>query len=196
MNLRVKGKLVVGLTGNIASGKSTALAYFAKNGAEVISADVLVHKLYQTADVQKKMKHLFGSTQPEVIAQAIFEKPEARKRVEKILHPLVLKIAAEQIKKSPHRFFVFEVPLLFEVQWNKLTDLNIVVWGGEKNLKARLKERNISAAEYKRRIKAQMPDSQKACLADVLLVNNGTKKDLGLKVKRLCRAFEYIYSLN
>lgn len=195
MKLSVKNKLVVGLTGNMASGKSVALSYFAKHGAYTLSADELVRRLYQTDEVQKKLTAWFGSCEPAKVAEKVFVDSAARQKLEKFLHPRVLKTAREEIKKTSHPFIVFEVPLLFEAGWNKLTDLNILVLGNPGTLKQRLQARGVSLAEYKRRLQAQIPDSEKIRLADVVLSNGGSKKDLGLKVERICKAFQHIYGL-
>ena len=193
MILRAKDKLVVGLTGSMLSGKSTALSFFSKNGADVLSADELVRQLYQVPAVQKRLLSWFGSWEPAQVARCIFARPQDRQKLEKYLHPQVLKLAAAQIKQSDKRLIVFEVPLLFEAGWNKLTDLNIVVLGDERTLPSRLKARGITAAEYKRRLAGQLPEAEKARRADIVLANRGSKTDLGLKIKRLCRAFEAIY---
>ena len=195
MILRAKDKLVVGLTGSMLSGKSTALSFFSKNGADVLSADELVRQLYQVPTVQKRLLSWFGSWEPAQVARCIFARPQDRQKLEKYLHPQVLKRAAEYIKQSPHKLVVFEVPLLFEAGWNKLTDLNIVVLGNERTLPSRLKARGITAAEYKRRLAGQLPEAEKARRADIVLDNRGSKTDLGLKIKRLCRAFESIYEV-
>ena len=195
MILRAKNKLVVGLTGSMLSGKSTALSYFAKNGTDVLSADDIVRQLYQTPAVQKRLTAWFGSCEPAAVARRVFAHPQDRQKLEKYLHPQVLKQAAQYIKQSSHKLIVFEVPLLFEAGWNKLTDLNIVVLGDGKTLSARLKARGIPAAEYKRRVAGQMPEAEKARRADIVLTNRGTKTDLGLKIKRLCQAFETIYEV-
>ena len=166
------------------SGKSTALSFFSKNGADVLSADELVRQLYQVPTVQKRLLSWFGSWEPAQVARCIFARPQDRQKLEKYLHPQVLKRAA---------LVVFEVPLLFEAGWNKLTDLNIVVLGDERTLPSRLKARGITAAEYKRRLAGQLPEAEKARRADIVLANRGSKTDLGLKIKRLCRAFESIY---
>lgn len=193
MTLRVENKLVVGLTGGIASGKSTALAYFAQNGADTLSADGLVHELYQTPTVQEQLTAWFGTCDRVELAKHIFTDKEARKKVENFLHPLVHDLAVERIHASQKPFVVFEVPLLFEAGWDKLTDMNILVVGDPTTLDARLAARGITRAEYDRRLAAQMPDSEKALRANVLFFNGGTKEDLALKVQRLCQALGYIY---
>lgn len=195
MILRTKDKLVIGLTGSILSGKSTALAFFARNGAFTVSADELVRDLYRTAPVQKKLTAWFGSYEPAVVAGQVFRQPQARVKLEKYLHPKVLALAAEQIKKSPQKIAVFEVPLLFEAGWDKLTDLNIVVLGDPRMLRARLKARGLTLAEYKRRLAGQMPEKEKVRRADIILSTREGKEALGLKVERLCRAFESIYGV-
>ncbi len=195
MILRAKDKWVIGLTGSMLSGKSTALAYFAKNGAEVLSADEIVRSLYQQTAVQKRLINWFGSCEPATVARCVFADEKAREKLEKFLHPKVLAVAAEAVKKSPKRLFVFEVPLLFEAGWDKLTDLNIVVLGNPATLKERLKARGVTLAEYKRRLAGQLPEKEKAHRADMVLSNWKDKKDLGLKIKRLCLAFESIYGV-
>lgn len=195
MILRAKDKLVVGLTGSILSGKSTALSYFAKNGAGTVSADELVRALYQTPAVRGRLVSWFGSADPAGVARLVFSDPQARRKLEEYLHPKVLALAAKRVKSSASPVVVVEVPLLFEAGWDKLTDLNVLVLGDERTLAKRLASRGITAAEYKRRLAQQLPENEKALRADIILSNRGSKTDLGLKVKRLCRAFEYIYGV-
>jgi len=195
MSLRAKNKLVVGLTGGIASGKSAALEYFARNGAQTLSADDIVRKLYQTSAVQNKLRAWFGSCDPSAVAARVFSDEEARKKLERFLHPLVLKEASRRIHASPRAFIVFEVPLLFEAGWDKQTDLNVLVVGSPEGLDARLKARAITREEYARRASAQMPDAEKARRANVLFFNGSSKEELGRKVERLCQALKYIYGI-
>lgn len=193
MTLRVKDKLVIGLTGGIASGKSTALAFFAQNGADTLSADDLVRELLQVPAVQKQLEEWFGSHDAAEVASRVFSDEAARKKLEDFLHPQVHGLAVKRIHASDKPFIVFEVPLLFEAGWDKLTDLNVLIVGNPETLDERLKERNISREEYDRRAAAQMPDHEKARRANVLFFNGGPKEDLGLKVQRLCQALGYIY---
>ena len=195
MNLRAKDKLVVGLTGSILSGKSTALSYFARNGAGVISADELVRQLYQAPAVQKQIVRWFGSCKPAEVARCVFADESARRKLEKYLHPKVWALAAKQIKQAPQPIIVFEVPLLFEAGWNRKTDLTITLLGDERTLPARLKARGFTLAEYKRRVAGQLPESEKVRRADIVLANRGSKTDLGLKIKRLGQALNTIYAL-
>jgi len=189
MNLRVKNKWVLGLTGSILSGKSTALAYFAKYGAATLSADEIVAQLYKKKAMQRQLKKMFGSAQKEVIAKKIFTCPGKRKQLESLIHPLVLKEGLKQIKKAKEKVVVFEIPLLFEAGCGEMTDLNALVMADPKTLSARLKGRNMTRSEYQRRLQTQWPEVEKATRADIILFHKN-KKDLGAKIKRLCEAFD------
>ena len=189
MNLRVKNKWIIGLTGTILSGKSTALAYFAKYGAATLSADEIVAQLYKKTAIQKQLKKWLGTTQKDQIAKQIFTHPGKRKQLENFIHPLVLKEGLKQIKQAKKKLVVFEIPLLFEADCDKMTDLNILVVADPKTLPLRLKGRQMSRAIYKARLKTQWPEVEKAARADIILFHKN-KKDLGAKIKRFCEAFD------
>ena len=189
MNLRVKNKWVLGLTGSILSGKSTALAYFARCGAATLSADEIVAQLYKKESVQRQLKKMFGAAQKEIIAPKIFTCPRKRKQLENLIHPLVLKEGFQRIKQAKGKLVVFEIPLLFEAGCDKMTDLNVLVIADPKTLPARLKGRNMTRSEYQKRLQAQWPEAEKIARADLILFHKD-KKDLGAKIKRLCEAFD------
>lgn len=191
MTLRTSHKWVIGLTGSILSGKSTALDAFSKAGAYTLSADEIVHRLYKKPSVQKQLKNCFGTTSAAAIAHRLFSDRALKNRWEKFIHPLVLKEAAREIKEAKSALVVFEVPLLFEAGIDKKTDLNILVMADEKTLPARLKGRNMSRAEYEKRLKCQLPQEKKQVLADIILFHK-TKKELALKVKHFCNIFSVL----
>ena len=124
-NWHVKGKWVIGLTGSILSGKSTALNYFTKQGVATFSCDEIVRELYASPRVLKEIEQLLGTTDKTKIAALIFKTKAQREALEKLLHPLVFKELQSRINQSTQRVIVVEVPLLFETGWYKLTDLNI-----------------------------------------------------------------------
>lgn len=191
MSAYPKQKWLIGLTGSILSGKSTALAYFKQAGAEVISCDQIVQELYTRADVLKKIKALLGTDQKAKIAEAVFKNAAKRNRLEKILHPLILKQARAQIKKSPRFLVVWEIPLLFETGWEKFVDLTVCVLADPNTLPQRLKGRNMKRAEYERRLKTQLPPTEKASKADIVFVHKN-KIQLKQSVNRFCCAFNVL----
>lgn len=190
-SFRVKSKWIIGLSGSMLSGKSTALGYFAACGAEPVSCDEIVRELYTRPMVLKKIKAALGTQDKAQIAQLVFKSASKRKALEQILHPLILKEVRAQIKKSKARFVVLEAPLLFEAGWDQWTDLNIVVLADPKTLSARLKERKLSRTEYNRRIKQQLPEAQKVQRADVVFFH-ATKAQLKKSVERFCSVLEVL----
>jgi len=187
-------KRLIGLTGGIASGKSTVLDLFKRQGATVLSADELVHELYQTLPVRRQLEKWFGSAQKEKVAQAVFAREDNRKKVERFLHPLVWKLAQRRLAKNPKNWALFEVPLLFEAGWDRQMDLTVVVAAAPDTLAARLKARGLTRRAYQQRKNNQWKEQEKIRRADVVLVNDTTKRQLAAKVKRLYRALETIYA--
>lgn len=192
MSFKQPSKWVVGLTGPILSGKSTALTCFGAAGAGVISCDEIVRQLYTCPGVCKKIKTALGTADPQTVAQLVFAQPAKRKKLEQILHPLVLKEVRKRIKQAAQPLVVVEVPLLFEAGWEKLMDLTICVLAAPATLKARLKERKMSMVEYEARLKTQLPPLEKASRADIVFVHTH-KTQLKQSVTHFCRAFHVLH---
>ena len=162
MSFHGKAKCIVGLTGSMLSGKSTALTYFAQCGADTISCDEIVHELYTRPAVLKKMNAALGTADKAQMAQLVFKSAAKRKMLEQILHPLILKEVRARVKACKRNLIVVEVPLLFEAGWDKKTDLNIAVLADPQTLPVRLQGRQLSRAEYVRRTRFQLKDEDKA----------------------------------
>ena len=192
MSFHVKTKFIVGLTGSMLSGKSTALGYFKQGGADTISCDDIARELYTSPAVLKKINAVLGTADKKEIAAQVFKNAAKRKKLEQILHPLILKEVKRQISQCSQRLVIVEVPLLFEVGWAQFTDLNVAVLADPKTLPARLKGRKLSRAEYERRTAHQWPDVQKAARADVVFFH-ATKAQLEQRVRRFCHAFNLLH---
>ena len=194
MTKRRVPKRLVGLTGSIASGKSTVLAYLARCGAQTLSCDELVQELYQTAPVQRQLKKWFGSARPEEVSRVVFSSQAARRKLERFLHPLVWKLARQRLSACSKTWAVLEVPLLFEAGWQDRMDLTVLVAAGARTLEKRLRARGLSKPQYQARVKTQLPQEEKMRLADVILYNEGPKQILAAKTKRLYQALETFYA--
>lgn len=191
MSFHVKTKWIIGLTGSMLSGKSTALSYFSKQGADAFSCDEIVRELYANPRILKAVEQLMGTTDKAKIAALIFKNKAKRMALENLLHPLLFKEVRARIKKSKRPVIVVEAPLLFETGWDAYTDLNIVVLADPKTLPARLKSRKITRAEYNRRTRQQWPDLQKAQRADVVFYH-ATKAQLKKSVERFCSVLKVL----
>ncbi len=192
MSFHVKTKWVVGLTGPILSGKSTALVYFKQCGAGVISCDAVAAALYTRPAVLRKIKARLGTDDRAKLAQLVFKDAAKRKALEQILHPLILKEVRAQVKACTSSLVIIEAPLLFEAGWEKFTDLNISLLADPKTLQARLKGRTMSRSEYERRLKTQLSPLEKAARADIVWVHTG-KARLKERVQRFCTVFKVLH---
>jgi len=181
--MKVKGKIIIGLTGVIFSGKSAALNIFKTLGAGVLSADNIVKELYGDPKICAKIKKLFGTVDKQKITEAVFKNPAMREKINALLHPLVMKKAEEEIKKLPQKIIVFEVPLLFEAHLEKNFDITLAVGVNKKTQSARAAKRGLTQADFKARAAAQLNNEEKIFLSDVVIENNGSLKNLETKIK-------------
>lgn len=194
MSFHEKTGFVVGLTGSMLSGKSTALAYFKAQGAGVISCDEIVRTLYTRPAVLAQVKKRLGTADKTQLAQIVFKNKAKRTALEKLVHPLILKEVKAQLKVLTQPLVVVETPLLFEAGWEQYMDLTVAVLADPKTLPARLKGRHITRAEFTRRTAHQLPDLQKAARADVVFFH-ATKAQLKQSVTRFCHAFNLLHTV-
>ena len=187
---------LVGLTGGIASGKSTVAAILKQLGAVVINADELSREVVRPGqDAWKEIIETFGADilqtdktlDRKKLRKLVFDDPDARKKLEAIIHPKVRALAEDRIRElaaAGSVFIVYEVPLLFEGQIHQWLRPVILVACDIATQKKRLQGRDqITATEAQQHIDAQMSLEEKRKLADYVIENNGSLEDLAQKVK-------------
>ncbi len=185
-------KWVLGLTGRMLSGKSTALEFFKQNGAAVFSADEAVAALYKKPAVQTQIKKLIGTLDKEQIAALTFADPQKRSALEKLLHPLVWAQAKQFVRQTKNKLVVLEIPLLFEANWQHYFDFTLVIAADPKTLPQRLKGRGLTLKQYKQRTQYQWPPEKQYAQADMVLFHRN-KTDLKNKINRLCKLFTSLH---
>ena len=186
---------LVGLTGGIASGKSTVAKILESLSAAIIDADALSREVVEPdQDAWKDIVASFGAE----IVQAdrtldrtklrtiIFNNPEARKKLESIIHPRVRALAEKRISEraaAGYAVIVYEVPLLFEGNLHEWLRPVILVACDVGTQRSRLQKRDrLTAAEAQKHIDAQMSLEEKRRLADYVIENNGSLEDLERQV--------------
>jgi dephospho-CoA kinase len=190
------GRVLVGLTGGIGSGKSVVAARLAELGAIVIDSDRLAREV--VAPGTEGLAEVVAAFGPEVrgpdgaldrpaLGRIVFADPAARERLERIIHPRVRARSAELAAAAPPGAVVVnDVPLLVEAGLAGGYDLVVVVLADEATRVARLvRGRGMTEAEARSRIAAQATDQQRRAVADVVLDNDGTLADLRAAVDRL-----------
>jgi dephospho-CoA kinase len=179
--------MVLGLTGGIASGKSSVADMFAECGATLVSADMLAREVVNPGSpTLALLVEAFGleiltsggSLNREVMAQKVFADPLARHRLEAITHPAIAHLAEcrlAELKNSPCDLIVYEAPLLFEAGAESRVDRILVVVIDPDLQVARLLTRDaINEAEARQRVASQWPQADKVQRADFVIDNSGS----------------------
>jgi dephospho-CoA kinase len=170
--------IVLGLTGSAAVGKSATAKMFAEEGVPVFDADAAVHRLY-SAEAVTPIEVVFpgvtveGRIDRERLAQRVFNNPEALKKLESIVHPLV-RAAQDQFRADSEKngapIVVLDIPLLFETGGEKRVDAVVVVTASADIQRARLLDRpGMTAEKIDGMLARQMPDSEKRRRADFVV---------------------------
>jgi dephospho-CoA kinase len=180
--------LRVGLTGGIASGKSTAAAELAAQGAVLVDADVLAREVVEPgtpgleAVVARFGREVLDGDRLDraALGRVVFADPEARRDLERIIHPLVRARAAEiEAAAGPDAVVVHVIPLLVETGQAGDFDLCVVVDLEPGTQLRRLQRRNgLSAEEAQARVDAQASRAERLAVADRVLDNEGGPEDL------------------
>ena len=173
-------KLLVGLTGGIACGKSTALGILRKLGWKIISTDEIVADLLQNDySLKKAIQNKWGlfvfendEIDKKKIAQIIFNDQEAKTWLENLLHPLVRENWKRQVANSEEKNVVVEIPLLFEKKLEHLFQITICMQCQKKTQLRRLFDRGLTKAQSNARIDSQMSLTEKIRLADIVLLGD------------------------
>jgi dephospho-CoA kinase len=193
----------IGLTGGIASGKSSVAQILKRKDITVINADDISHQAIEPGNqAYFEVVKEFGAAILEVggkidrkkLGKIVFSNNQARQKLESIIHPVVIQTIREWITRSQKnglKLLVVEVPLLFEVGIEDLFDLIWVVSISSLEQFRRLQERDgLSGEEANRRMAVQLPMAFKESKADVVIYNNQGLTELENQVIQLLKIVE------
>jgi dephospho-CoA kinase len=180
--------IVAGLTGGIATGKSTVSAIFAEAGAMVVDADRIAHEAVRKgSDAWGKIVAQFGRQvlRPDgeidrgCLAEIIFNDTGRKEALNRIVHPYVRAETARQLeaieRRHPEAVVILDVPLLLEAHMDEGMAEIIVVYAPEAIQLQRLMERDrLTEAQARARIRSQMPIEEKKSRATIVIDNSGT----------------------
>lgn len=193
---------ILGITGGIATGKSTVTSLFADLGAPTTSADTLAHELLApgtgtTQAVLQAFPQAVDANDPAVstidrraLGRVIFADPDARRRLEALTHPAIIAALTNQADAwralPTPRAAALEIPLLFEVGLETLVDSIVVVACREETQVARLQARlDIGPAEARQQLAAQWSLAEKAAKADYIITTDDGLEDTRCQVQAL-----------
>ena len=189
---------VIGLTGGIGSGKSTVARFLAELGAVILDADAVGHEaLKSNSEVQRQVVAAFGknivTTSGEInrkkLGEVVFNSPEARTRLNRIMHPPMFDTVKTKLKEYQRQgaaVVALEAPLLVEASWTPLVNEVWVTVAPEATIIRRLRERTgLSEAESQARIQAQLSSAERIKHADVVIDTDCSLDELRASVKEI-----------
>ncbi len=174
--------LKIAITGNIGTGKSTVCKIFESLGIEVYYADPEARKFYRDKDVINSVRQLFGSSifdaednlKPSELAAVVFKDPVKLGQLNSIIHPLVLEDFLQWTdQRTDAKYILYESALLFESGFFKHFDKSIVVTAPRALARSRVVSKGlITAQDFEARNARQMPQEEKANMADIIIEND------------------------
>jgi len=190
--------LRIGLTGGIASGKSTVAAMLRDRDCPILDADAIAHELLEPGqDAYKEVVREFGegilvrgdAVDRGKLGAIVFADAQKRERLNQIMHPRIQQIVAEWFRRLDRRGgpdFAFEdAALILEAGAKKNFDRVVACWCKPEQQIERLRERGVSLEDAQRRIAAQMPMDEKRRLADDVIDCSGSMEETERQVDSL-----------
>lgn len=183
--------IVLGLTGGIASGKSTVSQHFKSLNIEVVDADLIAREVMRAGQpVVKKIAEIFGkeilNSKGEInrqrLGKLIFNSEEKRKQLDQLVQTKIRENIIEQknqLLNEERKLIVLDIPLLYEQNYDEIVDEVMLVYVDEATQKKRLmkRESHLTENEAMSRIKAQIPLNEKAKKADIIIDNRHNIKE-------------------
>jgi dephospho-CoA kinase len=195
--------LVVGLTGGIATGKSTVAAMFAARGAAIVDADRIAHALQEPAQrCHRQIVETFGSGVLDEagridrgrVGARVFADASARRRLEAIMHPAIREACEDEIRAAEaagRKICIVDAALILETGRRDRFHKIVVVAAPEDVQVDRLaRSRGLTPAEARQRLSSQWPTAAKAALADFVIDNGGDLASTEEQVARVYAALE------
>lgn len=191
--------LLVGLTGGIGSGKSTVAAMLERRGAVVIDADDLARRAVEpgtsghTRVIESFGRGVLadgGHIDRERLAQVVFADPDARRKLEAIVHPEVARLFSETVEayRDTDEIVVYVVPLLVERSLQAAFDVVVAISASPETREARLgADRGMSPDDVRGRMSAQLSDAERKRAAHAVIQNEGSMEELQRAVDDLWR---------
>lgn len=183
-----QGKTIIGLTGNIATGKSVVRRMLEHLGAYTIDADTLAHRVIaKNAPGYKRVLDMFGSwlldedeqINRSKLGKLVFSDPDALGRLEAIIHPYIGQAVDLLIRRASQPVIAIEAIKLLESNLHNECDSIWVVDAPEQiQIERLVRKRGLSHEEARQRIHAQAPQAEKLAAANVVIKNNGSYDDL------------------
>ncbi len=190
-------KRLIGLTGNIACGKSTVLRQLHRLGARTIDADEMIHAILRkggpaydpvAAEFGPGILGEDGEIDRRALGRIVFSDPQKLRRLEEIEHPIVRRAIEKEIAEANEPVVVLDAIKLIESGWaDKCDAVWVVTCRRDQQIERLVRTRGYSLQEAEQRVDAQAPQEQKVARADVVIDNSGTLEETRRQVLSICK---------
>ena len=184
--------MIIALTGNIGSGKSTAAALFEDAGYHIINADHIGHDLYKREDIKQKVIDRFGRkilTDDEIdrkkLKKIVFYDPDELKVLNQIMHPEIIKEIHSRIKSLRHDKILIEAALILEFGFKDYDRLIVMTIDQDRQIERLLKKGKYNKDEINNILKSQLSQEKKIESADYIIDNSGTLEELKKNINKV-----------
>ncbi|TRZ65986.1 dephospho-CoA kinase [bacterium] len=188
----IKGKILVGITGGIGSGKSEVCLQLKNKGFRVINADLKAKELYKkdkklAATVVKyfgkDILNFQGVISLAKLREKVFDNKKNYKKINDLVHPVVIKYILNEVKKTRQNVIIIESALVFDTSFHKYLDYVVMVYSNKKKRIERIMMRDgVKKKDVERIMYYQLDEKAKIEESDFVLVNNKTLEDLASEV--------------
>ncbi|MDM7324296.1 MAG: dephospho-CoA kinase [Thermus sp.] len=201
MGDRAEHPIIIGITGNIGSGKSTVAALLRAWGYSVLDLDELAQRARENK--KEELKRLFPEAfrgeelDRRALGQLVFGHPERLKALEDLLHPEVRRLLAEELAGLKAPLVFLEIPLLFEKGWEARLDGTLLVAAPlEERVRRVMARSGLTREEVLARERAQMPEEEKRRRATWVLENRGGLKELAEGLREVLAQIQERFGLS
>ena len=189
---KIKGKILIGITGGIGSGKSEVCRQLHVRGFKVIFADLYAKELYKKdKKLAKSVVEAFGKDilnfqgviSLSKLRQKVFASKRSFQKINSLVHPVVIKNLLNEIKKAKEKIIIIESALVFDTTFHKYLDYVVMVYSNKKNRMRRITMRDgIPKKEIENIMSYQLDEKLKIEKSDFVIVNNKTIDGLNTEV--------------
>jgi dephospho-CoA kinase len=187
------GKKIIGVTGGLATGKTTVAEMLAAKGADKVDADKIAHELLEAdEDIQFKIVNIFGKEilaedkiDRKKLARVVFEDRNKLNTLCQIMHPTIIFRIKELVEQAKKDVVIIDAPLLIEAGLDEFVDVVVVVTAGRDTQIKRATDRGISEEDAERIMDCQMALSEKIKFADYIIDNNAKLNDIKEGVNKI-----------
>ena len=201
-----KFPLLIGITGNIGSGKSVFCNFLTAKGLKVISADEVANQHLNDPEIKEALIKRYSTAvlstsrddktksiiNHKILADIVFGSDEETKFLNSLIHPLVLQDFQRIVEQSQEEVLCFEVPLLFETNLQDCFDYIILISASLETRLKRLEKRGEDRIKAQQRMLYQMPDTEKRHLVDLIIENDGDLVSLQKAAAALIEKIPYL----